>query len=128
MPTVRRLPELGSFEHQQNVKDKDLATPPVSPAEGDRYIVATGGTGAWAGQDGKIAYYFSAAWVFDTPGEGWRLWIEDENLFYYHSGTAWVAEPVGDMTKAVYDTNDDGVVDAAGVYNASLKAIVMTFP
>lgn len=125
---VRRIPELSVFEAQQNVKDKDLATPPGSPAEGDRYIVATGGTGAWAGQDGKIAYYFTAAWVFDTPTEGFRLWIEDENKFYHHDGTAWVASPDGDLKKSVYDTNNDGSVDSAGVFNASLKAIVMTFP
>ena len=37
--------------------DKDLATPPVSPTEGDVYIVASGGTGSWAGHDGEMAYY-----------------------------------------------------------------------
>lgn len=125
---IRRIPELGSFEHQQNVKDKDLSTPPGAPAEGDRYIVAAGGTGAWAGQDGKIAYYFNAAWLFDTPVEGWRLWIEDENKFYFHNGTVWAEEPSGDMTKAQYDSNNDGVVDAAGTYNPALKAITFNFP
>ena len=32
------------LDWQNSVLDKDLATPPGSPSEGDRYIVATGGT------------------------------------------------------------------------------------
>ena len=34
---------------QLSVLDRDLTTPPGSPADGDRYIVASGGTGSWAG-------------------------------------------------------------------------------
>ena len=34
---------------QASVIDKDLTTPPGSPAEGDCYIVAATGTGAWTG-------------------------------------------------------------------------------
>ena len=40
---------------QLSVKDRDLAAPPGSPAEGDRYIVAASPTGAWAGHAGDIA-------------------------------------------------------------------------
>ena len=38
-----------------SVKDRDLATPPASPTDGDRYIVAAAATGAWAGKTGQIA-------------------------------------------------------------------------
>jgi Protein of unknown function (DUF2793) len=31
------------------VQDRDLATPPGSPADGQRWIVAASPTGAWAG-------------------------------------------------------------------------------
>lgn len=74
-----------------SVKDKDLTAPPGSPTDGDRYIVAAGATGAWAGQGGKIARYSSmqAAWEFYTPKEGWRAHVEDEDALYRHTGTAW---------------------------------------
>jgi len=42
------------------VLDKDLATPPGSPADGNRYIVAASPTGAWTGQAGKIAAWQAA--------------------------------------------------------------------
>lgn len=61
------------------VKDKDLTAPPGSPAEGDTYIVAVGGTGAWAGHDGQIAAYYSG-WVFQPIRVGLIYYIEDENI------------------------------------------------
>lgn len=69
--------------------DKDLATPPASPAEGDVYIVAPSPTGAWAGQALKLAY-FSQAWQFITPREGLCLWVNDEDCSYCFNGTCWV--------------------------------------
>lgn len=70
-------------------KDKDLATPPGSPATGDLYIVAASPTGAWAGQAGKLAY-FNQTWQFISPKEGMTLWVNDENLSYSYDGSAWV--------------------------------------
>ena len=60
---------------QQMVLDQDLADPPTSPADGDRYIVAASPTGAWVGQTGKIAAYQDGAWQFYTPREGWLAWV-----------------------------------------------------
>jgi hypothetical protein len=74
---------------QLAVLDKDLATPPGSPAEGDRYIVAAGATGAWSGQDGKIAAYQDGAWTFYAPNEGWTAWVADEDQLYAWDGSAW---------------------------------------
>lgn len=47
--------------------------PPGGPTDGDRYIVASTGTGAWTGHGGEIAYYVAAAaeWRFLDPGPGW---------------------------------------------------------
>jgi len=42
---------------QLSVLDKDLSTPPAEPEEGDTYIVASGGAGAWIGWDNRIARY-----------------------------------------------------------------------
>ena len=72
------------------VEDRDLAVPPVSPAEGDRYLVASGASGAWAGQDGKIAARQDGAWAFASPREGWRLWVADEDILLVFDGAAWI--------------------------------------
>ncbi len=71
-------------------KDKDLATPPGSPAAGDVYIVAASPTGAWSGQAGKIAYY-TQTWQFIMPNEGMTLWVNDEDALYTYNGSGWVA-------------------------------------
>jgi hypothetical protein len=81
---------------QLMVLDKDLASPPGSPVDGNRYIVAASPTGAWAGQAGKVAAWQDGAWRFLAPREGWLAWVADEDKLYAHSGTAWaefVASP-----------------------------------
>ncbi len=47
---------------QLAVIDKDLTVPPGSPTAGDRYIVGSSATGAWASEDGNIAAYQNSAW------------------------------------------------------------------
>lgn len=73
-----------------SVKDRDLATPPGSPATGDRYLIAASPTGAWTGQAAKIAVYINGGWKFSTPVEGWMTWVDDENRLLRYTGSAWV--------------------------------------
>lgn len=72
--------------------DKDLATPPGSPADGALYIVAASPTGAWVGHAGHLAYWLNSAgaWTFMVPLEGWRIHLNDEDKFYKYTGAAWV--------------------------------------
>ena len=70
-------------------KDRDLSTPPGSPADGDCYLVKATGTGAWSGKDGKIAFYENTAWVFITAKEGMGAYINDEDVFVCYDGSAW---------------------------------------
>ena len=88
---------------QLMVLDKDLAAPPGSPAEGARYIVAGSATGAWAGQEGKIAAWQDGAWAFYAPREGWLAWAADEDALYIYSGSAWTGFAVG-LGDVVEDT------------------------
>ena len=74
---------------QLTVLDRNLAAPPATPAEGDRYIVAASPTGAWAGQTNTIAAFQDAAWLFYPPKEGWITWIADENIAVAFDGAAW---------------------------------------
>lgn len=74
---------------QAAVKSRALAVPPGSPAEGDRYLVATSPTGDWAGQAGKLAFHMDGAWRFLVPQEGWTLWVDDEDALLSFNGTNW---------------------------------------
>jgi len=105
---------------QAGVVDKDLATPPGSPTNEALYIVATGGTGAWASKDGQLAYWLTStnAWQFIVPREGMFVHLNDEDVFYKYTGTVWeeftsgggVSLPVvqtftGNKTLALTDIN-----------------------
>ncbi len=78
---------------QLSVLDKDLSAPPASPGEGNTYIVAPGGTGAWIGWDGRVVRFIDGTWRSYLPGAGggagWLAWVMDENAMYRFDGTAW---------------------------------------
>lgn len=61
--------------------------PPGSPVNGDRYIVGTSATGAWATHDDKLAVY-RGGWTFYAPGEG----VTVHNL---GDGADWINEGSG---------------------------------
>lgn len=74
---------------QLSIIARDVASPPVSPTEGDRYLVAAGAAGAWAGHSGDIACFQNGAWIFASPKMGWRLWLQSESKLLAFNGTAW---------------------------------------
>lgn len=74
---------------QLSVKDRHLSSPPGSPAEGARYIVASGASGAWAGWVGSIAMWADGSWFRLIPKVGWLAWVEDEALALIWNGSAW---------------------------------------
>lgn len=111
------------------VIDKDLATPPGSPSDGDAYIVAASATGAWNGWDNHITVYHNGQWKF-IPGnddsnnqitmglrqEGARVWVRDEEKIYVWMGSpiAWTEFASG-PTSGAYDLDGgDLTLDADG--------------
>lgn len=108
-----RVPVLEHFSWQEPIKDKDLSSDPASPAKGDRYIVASVGTGLWVGSTNTITWFDGTDWKFDVASEGWRTWVQDEDLFYTFDGTSWAAIGESDMLRSVYDTDTSGIVDKA---------------
>lgn len=124
---IRALEVLGS---PIRVADKDLATPPVSPDEGDRYIVAGSPTDEWVGHDNDIAYY-SGGWQFLTPETGWLAYVADEDSYYQFvagSPTGWVLWATGvegpEPTPEPYDI----AAQLAGTPTASLVMLRLKFP
>lgn len=73
------------------IVDRDLATPPGSPASGAAYIVAPSPTGAWTGHAGDIVFWqVGSGWRFIEILEGWTFWIADENVHLLWDGAALV--------------------------------------
>jgi hypothetical protein len=88
---------------QLSVMDRDLTSPPVSPADGDRHIVASGASGLWTGWDLNVAFWVDGVWMRLVPRPGWLAWIADEAVFVVWSGSAW--DPVGlpqDVSDAIF--------------------------
>jgi hypothetical protein len=52
------------------VLDNTIATPPVSPNDGDSYIIAATATGVWTGLETQIATWNGSAWVYYLPVDG----------------------------------------------------------
>tara|TARA_R110000787_G_scaffold42303_10_gene104008 strand:+ start:785 stop:1408 length:624 start_codon:yes stop_codon:yes gene_type:complete len=94
---------------QLSVKDRHLTAPPASPAEGDRYIPAATATGLWAGHEGKILVYLTG-WVAIVPRQGFKVWVEDENLDMHYTGTAWVCREVASIAASTTQTQAAGTV------------------
>jgi hypothetical protein len=76
---------------QLAVLDRDLASPPGSPADGQRWIVAASPTGAWAGHASHVAAWQDGAWRFYVPSVGWLAYVVDEGTLLGWSGSAWVS-------------------------------------
>jgi hypothetical protein len=74
-----------------SVKDRDLTSPPASPSAGDRYIIPSGATGAWAGKTNQIAVYIGGTWEYYVPKVGWLAYIEDEDKLAAYKSTGWSA-------------------------------------
>jgi hypothetical protein len=74
---------------QISVLDLTRTVPPSSPAEGERHVVATGATGAWAGHVNAIATWQDGAWAFLTPRTGWCIWSVADSVVFVFDGTHW---------------------------------------
>ena len=51
-----------------------VTSPAGGEVDGNLYAVGAGATGAFVGQDGKLAYFKTSAWVFVTPPVGKAMW------------------------------------------------------
>lgn len=67
---------------QLSVISQTETAPPVSPADGDSYIIGGSATGDWAGRDSEIALFLSTAWVFRAAPIGSIAWVQDDDAHY----------------------------------------------
>lgn len=103
---------------QPRVKSLAQLAPPVSPSEGDAYIVPIGATGEWVGKGGLIARWTarSAAveskWEYFAPKLGWVFSVDDIECEVKFNGVTWIGSGLVVMTTPP-DNNDgrpDGTV------------------
>jgi hypothetical protein len=61
-----------------------VASPPPSPADGDRYLVPPGATAGWTGQDNNVAQWVASlnSWVYYNFATQWMVGIASIKDFY----------------------------------------------
>ncbi len=74
---------------QITVLDSTLTVPPSLPVDGERHIVASGATGAWAGHGSSVATWETNAWRFLAPKAGWCVWSVADDALLVFGGSAW---------------------------------------
>ena len=78
---------IGTLAWQNAVINRTTNTPPGSPTTGDRYIVSTSPTGAWAGKSMHIAQWNGTTWVLFAPINGQTVYCTADNAWYDYSST-----------------------------------------
>jgi hypothetical protein len=74
---------------QLSIDARNVTIPPAEPDDGLRLIVGPGASGAFAGQDGAIAWFDAGAWRFITPKAGFLAYDAGEAALLMHDGAAW---------------------------------------
>jgi len=110
---------------QLSVLDRDLTAPPGSPADGDRHIVASGGTSDWTGWDLNVALFTDGTWLRLPPRAGWRAWVENEGLLLVYDGAGWIGTTPTDLQNLAL-LGLGTTADAANPFSAKLNAALWT--
>ena len=94
-------------------------TPPTTPVNGTNWLVASGATGAWAGQGGNLACMQNGNWVFVVPRDG-MLVLNRANGQMQHYFGGWET-PAAPSAPTGGTTVDDVARTAINALIAALK-------
>ncbi len=83
------VPVLSEYEWQKGVINA-LNDPPISPSNGDRYIIASSPTGVWIGHANEIATYDNNIWTYLHPFQGMIIYVQFINRLLQFT-TIWEA-------------------------------------
>lgn len=75
---------------QLSVKSAELTTQPLSPDDGDGYIISFAASGDWSGNGGEIAVYQDGAWKIIAAKNGWICWVIDTQKLMVFDGSYWL--------------------------------------
>jgi len=107
---------------QTAVIDMSLTAPPGSPSDGDLYIVASGATGAWAGQDNNLARYVAEGdfWQFYEAGTQVHIVLNlDDGGLYAWTGSTWAPAVAGAGSGTVTSVDVSADTSIADVFDTS---------
>jgi Protein of unknown function (DUF2793) len=132
------IPQLGRAVFL-TVETRSLSTPPVSPVQGARYILAAAGTGAWLGfAVNAVVEFTGTTWVGFAPVDGWYADIKSEDIVCRFSGSSWIpwtnvlAPASSNAAVAVFqDSNPSGTaaqLSTAAAWNTSRLNTQLTLP
>ena len=84
---------------QLSVLSRAQTAPPANPVAGDRYILPSGATGAWAGFDDSLAHWEENAWRIIPPNEGWVAWDQNGLALLVFSQGQWTEATAADVQR-----------------------------
>lgn len=102
---------------------------PTTDTVGNAYVVDTSPTGLFAGNAGNIAVYNGTAYTFIIPKDGWRLYNEEDDTFYYYFKTnGWSIEKASAALKlnTARTINITGDATASGTFDGTSDLTLAT--
>ena len=129
---VYRNPVLEDFAWQPPVNSR-VTAPTGSETKGTRYIIKATASGIFAGLENKIATATKnnpsllSDWLIDTPKEGHRCRVLDENVDYEHDGSSWAVVPDNTALSSAISTNTANISTlSSGLSTATSTNVVQT--
>jgi hypothetical protein len=91
-----------------------LDTPPISPNDGDRYLVSSTPSGIWFDKSNRVATWNSSlnTWLYYIPENGDMVVVQDENNCIFRYGFSidingsWIRQIFGGIPIKTYITNE----------------------
>lgn len=91
-----------------------LDTPPISPNDGDRYLVSSTPSGIWFDKSNRVATWNSSlnTWLYYIPDNGDMVVVQDENNCIFRYGFSidingsWIRQVFGGIPIKTYITNE----------------------
>ena len=71
--------------------ESESATPPTSPVDGQSWLIATGASGVWAGEAGKLACHQGGHWILVQPTNGMVILNKATGQLIRRVGGVWKA-------------------------------------
>ncbi len=96
---------------------------PVSPSDGDIYLLPSGKTGVdWGAMaDGALAYYRDGVWEQLTPKAGWRCYAQDDDALYARGASTWQRIAAREERRLIFTPGGDGVVSIYRIDTARIQ-------
>lgn len=94
---------------QLSVLARDVSLPPAGAVEGDRYLVASSGHGAWAGRGDAIAVFDGVTWTYLTPKAGWQAYVIADAGIVVFDGLSWQKPDLGMVSSLGVNTSADTI-------------------